>query len=58
MKMTIQKIFWAENIKFLRHRKKLSQEALAEALQIGRPKLNAHEHGKTVNPPVEDLFRL
>ena len=31
---------------------------MAEALQIGRSKLNAHENGKTINPPVEDLLHI
>ncbi len=56
--MEIQKIFWADNVKFLRNRKKLSQESMAESLKISRSKLNAHENGHTVNPPVEDLFRF
>ena len=56
--MEIQKIFWADNVKFLRQRKKLSQESMAESLKISRSKLNAHENGHTVNPPVEDLFRF
>lgn len=56
--MSDQKNFWAENVKFLRQRKKLSQEAMAESLQISRSKLNAHENGHTINPPVEDLFRI
>lgn len=58
MKIEIQKIFWADNVKFLRQRKKMSQESMAEALNISRSKLNAHENGHTINPPVEDLFRL
>ncbi|MGC4057856.1 MAG: helix-turn-helix transcriptional regulator, partial [Chitinophagaceae bacterium] len=56
--MSHQKIFWAENVKFLRQRKKMSQEAMAETLGISRSKLNAHENGHTVNPPVEDLIRI
>lgn len=56
--MEIQKIFWADNVKFLRQRKKLSQESMAELLHISRSKLNAHENGHTVNPPIEDLFRF
>ena len=49
---------WASNIKFLRNRKNLNQEELAAELNISRSKLNAHENGQTVNPPVEDLFRF
>ncbi|MCC6187371.1 MAG: LexA family transcriptional regulator [Chitinophagaceae bacterium] len=57
MKSKAQKIFWSENIRFLRNRKKMSQESLAASLDISRSKLNAHENGHTVNPPVEDLLR-
>lgn len=51
-------IFWAGNIKFLRQREKLSQEALAEKLGISRVKLNAHESGRTSNPTIEDLIKF
>ena len=50
--------FWSSNLKFLRGRKKLSQEDLATQLGITRSKLNAHENGSTRNPPVEDLLRF
>jgi len=50
--------YWASNLKHLRTRKRLTQEGLAETLAITRSKLNAHESGKTVNPPVEDLVRF
>lgn len=52
------KNYWAGNIRFLRNRKKLSQDALAEKLNITRSKLNAHENGQTQNPGVEDLLRF
>lgn len=48
--------FWGENIRYLRKRAGLSQEALAEALNMTRVKLNAHENAKTVNPTTEDLI--
>jgi len=50
--------FWAANIKLLRRRLDLNQEELAKELNISRSKLNAHENGQTVNPPVDDLFRF
>jgi transcriptional regulator with XRE-family HTH domain len=53
--MNTQNFFWAGNLKFLRNRKKLSQDDLAERLNITRVKLNAHENGRTKNPTVEDL---
>lgn len=56
--MSNKTCFWATNIKFLRNRKGLNQEELAGELGISRSKLNAHENGQTVNPPVEDLFRF
>ena len=56
--MASQKIFWSSNLKFLRNRKKLSQDFLAEQLQIGRSKYNALESGQTVNPMLEDLLRI
>ena len=54
----MQAYFWATNLKFLRNRKKLSQDDLAAELGITRSKLNAHENGSTRNPPVEDLMRF
>jgi transcriptional regulator with XRE-family HTH domain len=49
-------IYWATNLRFLRTRKRWSQDELAEKLGITRAKLNAHENGKTVNPVAEDLI--
>jgi len=48
--------FWASNIRHLRKRKKLGQEALAAELGISRSKLNAHENGQTKNPAADDLM--
>lgn len=56
--MTEQNFFWGSNIRFLRNRMKVSQEEFAERLSISRSKLAAHESGKTVNPPVDDLYRF
>lgn len=55
--MSVQK-FWATNLKFLRTRKKLSQDTLSELLGMSRSKYNAHENGQTQNPPVDDLIRI
>lgn len=52
------KIFFPENLKFLRRRKNLSQEELAAQMGITRVKLNALESGKTKNPAMEDLLKL
>ncbi len=56
--MGTQEIFWSVNIRFLRLRQKLSQEALAEKLGITRVKLNAHESGRTANPTIDDLINF
>ncbi|WP_221391272.1 helix-turn-helix domain-containing protein [Dyadobacter sp. NIV53] len=56
--MKAQEMFWSVNIKFLRLRQKLSQEALAEKLGITRVKLNAHESGRTTNPTIDDLINF
>lgn len=56
--MSNQNNFWASNLKFLRARKKLNQDDFANQLGIKRSKLNAHENGRTKNPPVEDLIKF
>ena len=56
--MEKQNLFWAENLKFLRNRKKKSQDELSAVLNITRAKLNAHENGLSKNPPLEDLIRI
>lgn len=52
--MKEQNNFWAANLKFLRNRKKMTQDDLAAALQFTRTKLKALETGATRNPPLED----
>lgn len=54
--MPEQNIFWSLNIKYLRKRKKISQDKLAADLGISRSKLNAHENGQTANPTLNDLL--
>ncbi|HKJ41407.1 MAG TPA: LexA family transcriptional regulator [Sunxiuqinia sp.] len=51
-----QKIFFAENIKFLRERQKMSQQALAEKLGLTRAKLAAIEAGNTKSPQPQDYL--
>jgi len=53
--MAQQKIFWSSNVKFLRNRKKISQEEMAAAVGMTRAKINAHESGHSKNPTLEDL---
>lgn len=56
--MNQQQFFWASNLKFLRQRKKCSQDAVSAELGITRAKLAAHETGHSRNPPIEDLVRF
>lgn len=52
------KIFFAGNIKFLRERRKMSQEALAAKLGLTRAKLAAIEAGNTKSPQPEDYLNF
>lgn len=54
--MRSQSFFWAANLKFLRKRRKLSQDMLAENLGMSRAKLNSHENGHSKSPAIEDLL--
>lgn len=56
--MKEQKIFFAGNLKFLRERRKKSQEDLAAILGIKRSKLAAMESGQTKSPPAEDFLNI
>ncbi len=51
-----QKIFFASNIKFLRERRKLSQEVLSSNLGLTRAKLAAIEAGNTKSPQPADYL--
>lgn len=53
-----QKIFFAGNIKFLRERKKMSQEVLATKLGLTRAKLAAIEAGNTKSPQPADYLNF
>ncbi|SEA23218.1 Helix-turn-helix domain-containing protein [Arachidicoccus rhizosphaerae] len=53
-----QKIFLSENIGFLRKRRKLTQQQLAQLLDFTREKMRAIEKGATKNPSVEDLVKF
>lgn len=53
-----QKIFFAANIKFLRERRKMSQETLASGLGLTRAKLAAIEAGNTKSPQPEDYLNF
>lgn len=51
-------IFLGSNVKFLRMRKKLTQENLAENLSMTRSKLNCIETGQTKSPSIEDMLKF
>jgi transcriptional regulator with XRE-family HTH domain len=52
------KIFFADNLKFLRERLKITQQELAKAFSLTRSKINALESGQTKSPNLEDLIRF
>jgi len=56
--MTPTKLFFHSNIRFLRERKKMSQEHLAQTLDLLRNKLQALESGKTINPTAADMIKF
>ncbi|MCF0072474.1 helix-turn-helix domain-containing protein [Dyadobacter sp. CY261] len=56
--MTSAKHFFGKNIRFLRERRKLTQEDLAQNLSITRVKLGAIEAGRTENPASNDLLQF
>ena len=49
-------VYWGNNVKFLRKHWQLSQDVMAQELNISRSKLNAHENGYTINPTAGDLL--
>lgn len=51
-------IFLGSNVKFLRMRKKLTQENLAKNLSMTRSKLNCIEIGQTKSPSIEDMLKF
>ena len=55
--MTTPNFFFASNIKFLRERKRLTQEHLAKELEITRSKLGALESGQIGSPQPEDYLK-
>lgn len=56
--MTTPTLFFHSNIRFLRERRKYSQEELSELLDFSRNKLQALESGKTRNPSAIDLVKF
>lgn len=56
--MEATKVFFNSNIRFLRQRKKLSQDRLAQLLSFTRSKYTALENGQTSNPALLDLIAI
>lgn len=52
------KLFFHSNIRFLRDRRRLSQEEIAQILGLARNKLQALESGKTKNPGAVDMIKF
>ncbi|QNL47844.1 helix-turn-helix domain-containing protein [Olivibacter sp. SDN3] len=52
------KVFFRNNLLFLRKRKKFSQEHLAKLLGFTRSKYTALENGQTENPLLADLIKI
>jgi transcriptional regulator with XRE-family HTH domain len=52
------KDFLAINLKYLRNRKKITQEDVAEALAMKRTKLNSYENSVARTPPLEELVKF
>ncbi len=55
--METPKTFFAANFKFLRIRKKITQEVLAQQLDMTRAKLDALEMGRVKSPQPEDFLK-
>lgn len=58
MSIKSQKIFFASNIKFLRERRRMSQETLASTLGLTRAKLAAIEAGNIKSPSPKDYLNF
>ena len=56
--MEKSKNFFAGNLKFLRERRKMTQQDLAGRLSATRSKINALESGQTKSPTLEDFLNV
>ncbi|WP_343559607.1 helix-turn-helix domain-containing protein [Sphingobacterium sp.] len=56
--MNTQKIYFFSNLRFLRNRRKLTQEQVSVALGIHRIKYTNLENGKTKSPSMDELLKL
>jgi transcriptional regulator with XRE-family HTH domain len=48
-------MYFSSNIKFLRHRKEITQDILAGGIGVSRSTLNSYENGSIKNPTLEAL---
>lgn len=51
-------IFFGTNVKYLRTRRKYTQEQLSQKLSMTRSKLNCIETGQTKSPSIEDMLKF
>lgn len=58
MQQEKQESTFAKNIKFLRIRKKITQDFLSSELGFTRAKLTAYENGQTKSPNIDDLVKF
>jgi transcriptional regulator with XRE-family HTH domain len=56
--MEKSKNFFAPNLKFLRERRKMTQQELANKLNATRSKINALESGQTKSPTLDDFLSV
>ncbi|MNH93740.1 Helix-turn-helix domain protein [compost metagenome] len=56
--MNTQKIYFFSNLRFLRERRKLTQEQVSVALGIHRIKYTNLENGKTKSPSMDEYLKL
>lgn len=56
--MNTQKIYFFSNLRFLRNRRKLTQEQVSVALGMHRIKYTNLENGKTKSPTMDELLKL
>ncbi|WP_222165910.1 MULTISPECIES: XRE family transcriptional regulator [Bacteroidota] len=56
--MNTQKIYFFSNLRFLRNRRKITQEQVSAALGMHRIKYTNLENGKTKSPNMEELLKL
>lgn len=52
------KVSFGSNLRFLRNRKGLSQEQLAQEFGVTRSKLNSYENAVAMNPPIELIIQV